>query len=130
DLRIDVIPVLARVGDVHAEQPFFDPQPIDDFNGILSAQTFNNVIRVEEIVEDVTESDLNEAEIEFADDLAGMVGAGSPTPAIGVKLAAVVAMAIDPAEVEGREDTDGDLEGLGMLHSQVEGGESAHGNAC
>src|SRR5262249_25076136 len=75
------------------------------------------------------QTDFDQPKIETSNNLHFSVGIGSPAPAIRIKLASIIAMTIDPAQIERREDSHGDLESVGMFHGQVEGRESTHAHA-
>src|SRR6266566_309443 len=69
---------------------------------------------------------LDEPQGEAANDFHFSVGIRSPAPTLRIKFTSIIAMTIEPAQIQRGKHAHGDFERVGMFHGQVKGGETAH----
>src|SRR5439155_26052180 len=99
-LGVDVELVAAAVTDVHVELTLAQRQPVDHFDRVLQADLDGGLrAAVIKIIENLLEPH-GDDHIKAADDFVTVAVVGAPAPAGWIELAHVLAMAIEPAQLD------------------------------
>ena len=103
------------------------PGAVDQLDRVLAADLGQRFVAIaEQRVDELAEAQADQPAVETSDGLVPALQFRAPTPMMGIELGAIVALIIDPAQVERREDADGDAVGVAVANAEVVGGKAAH----